>query len=1049
MQGIRYNGNKVLACLLAFCVLISFHPIAYAADTLVSAPLIVRKDSSNGMVRVYLSSLGNPGTLNITISGSYTVNGVSSQQLTNGSPVTVDFNSNTGQLTLTANGTTKSMGSTFKLRRHSLSGANGLKILQARSSGNLYPGDLTFVSVPAGSAYKLYTIAYIFIEDYLYGVLPYEMGSSAPGEALKAQAVTARTYTLRAMASAGSRLYDVVDTTSDQVYSGTPSGGSACKAAVDATRGIVSKIGGSFTATYYTASNGGQVESARNLWGSSAYDYIIVKDDPYDFSNPDSRVRTYAVSGGPVQNPVLAQLLQAKAKTVFGTSDVTVTAVRNIVPHTPKYSAPSRLYTKIDFYVDVTAGGLNKAGVLPFNIFTELETPLAMGINTSANELWTVIRTDSGFSLKARRYGHGTGLSQRGAMYMAKLGYTYAQILAFYFEGCSRVQYTLISSILSPVVDGADSIEVSATQTPAELTDVEPCTAIVSLSSGSAQTALRSTAQDNGSIITMLKQGAEVTVYTVADNWCLVKYGVLCGYLKKPYLVISGTPSGNNAAVTNLSGYGVVSGTGSLNLRRNQSMSAEVLSQIPRGAILPLISLSSDWAYTQYDRLAGYVYLNLLTQYSRYPVSVNDSSPGAMVSSAIGKAALRMTPSSTSYVISQLVNGTLVSVKYDDGSWCCVLHGGVTGYILSGDLTYTDEPVDESEDMIGAGEYAATANPASSALNLRLTASSTAEVIAEIPKGDSLIVTHNGTIWSAVRYRGVPGFVMTQYILFTPVSDVPAAYARVNTVSGSLNLRASASSTAAVLITIPQGTVIPVYEKGSQWCRAGYNGRTGYVMTNYLVFISDSTAPPTPSPTPAALPTPSPTPVITVTPTATPVDVVRTARVDTLSGSLNLREAANAYARVLTTIPQNTIIEILSKGSVWSKVKYNGYIGYSMTKFLVFTTPATAAPAPTGTPQALPVWMQEGVTAKVNTVSGSLNLRASPSSIARVIITIPKGAIVTVITVGTPWCKVTYAAYSGYVMTSFLASAEKNGVIIPYSTPLYASNPLSTVAAGN
>ena len=62
-----------------------------------------------------------------------------------------------------------------------------------------------------------------------------------------------------------------------------------CKAAVDATKGIVAKNGASFTATYYTASNGGQTESIKNAWGSSGYAYLAVKDDPYDLANPDSR----------------------------------------------------------------------------------------------------------------------------------------------------------------------------------------------------------------------------------------------------------------------------------------------------------------------------------------------------------------------------------------------------------------------------------------------------------------------------------------------------------------------------------------------------------------------------------------------------------------------------------------------------------------------------------------------------------------------------------------------------------------------------------------
>ncbi|WP_221936054.1 hypothetical protein, partial [Klebsiella pneumoniae] len=55
-------------------------------------------------------------------------------------------------------------------------------------------------------------------------------------------------------------------------------------------------------------------------------------------------------------------------------------------------------------------------------IFTELESMLGMGIQSIQNELWSVEKGDGTFVLQARRYGHGMGMSQRGAMYMAKLG---------------------------------------------------------------------------------------------------------------------------------------------------------------------------------------------------------------------------------------------------------------------------------------------------------------------------------------------------------------------------------------------------------------------------------------------------------------------------------------------------------------------------------------------------------------------------------------------------------------------------------------------------
>ena len=379
-----------LAIVLAICLLLPGGFISQAA--------LAEDTTMDGTVRVYLSSLGSPSRLDITICGSYSLDGSGATALANGSTVTVGFNSATGQLTQTQNGVTTAMGTDFRLRRHTTSAAdNGVKISQARVSGNLYPGDLQFKSVRSGGVYKLYTIAHVFIEDYLYGVLPYEMGNSSPLESLKAQCVSARTYTVRAMNASTARSYDVVDTTSDQVYNGTPSGNARCVQAVQETRGLVSMNGNAYTATYYTASNGGQIESVRNIWGSTQYDYITVKDDPYDYQNPASVVRSFQVNkSGTQSNSTLGSLLNAKAQAVFGTQSVSIESIDAITPHTPRYAAPSRLYTKLDFDVTVTANGTRSAGTLTFDIFSELETPLNMGINAASNELWTITATASG-----------------------------------------------------------------------------------------------------------------------------------------------------------------------------------------------------------------------------------------------------------------------------------------------------------------------------------------------------------------------------------------------------------------------------------------------------------------------------------------------------------------------------------------------------------------------------------------------------------------------------------------------------------------------------
>ena len=92
--------------------------------------------------------------------------------------------------------------------------ALGFGVLSFNLQSGLYPGDLT-LSVSEGAIQPILELP---LETYLEGVVPYEMSDSFPLEALKAQAVCARTYALSKMNGSGD--YDVVDNTNDQVYYG-------------------------------------------------------------------------------------------------------------------------------------------------------------------------------------------------------------------------------------------------------------------------------------------------------------------------------------------------------------------------------------------------------------------------------------------------------------------------------------------------------------------------------------------------------------------------------------------------------------------------------------------------------------------------------------------------------------------------------------------------------------------------------------------------------------------------------------------------------------
>jgi stage II sporulation protein D len=141
-----------------------------------------------------------------------------------------------------------------------------------------YRGSLVFS--PNGSG-GVQTVDYVRLDDYVRGVISWEMPSSWAPEALKVQAVAARTYAVTSNVGGGS--YDLYPDTRSQMYGGVAAETPATNAAVAATRGQVVTYHGTPVITYFSSSSGGYTESIQNVWpGSQPEPWLVGVPDPYD-----------------------------------------------------------------------------------------------------------------------------------------------------------------------------------------------------------------------------------------------------------------------------------------------------------------------------------------------------------------------------------------------------------------------------------------------------------------------------------------------------------------------------------------------------------------------------------------------------------------------------------------------------------------------------------------------------------------------------------------------------------------------------------------------
>jgi stage II sporulation protein D len=122
------------------------------------------------------------------------------------------------------------------------------------------------------------------LERYLYGVIAAEMPASWPAEALKAQAVVARSYVLRSLHP--SNPYDVFSDVRSQVYGGVLSETAATTAAVRATQARVVTAGGAIAQTFFFSTSGGRTATNEEAFGGAPLSYLRSVDDPHDDLSP-------------------------------------------------------------------------------------------------------------------------------------------------------------------------------------------------------------------------------------------------------------------------------------------------------------------------------------------------------------------------------------------------------------------------------------------------------------------------------------------------------------------------------------------------------------------------------------------------------------------------------------------------------------------------------------------------------------------------------------------------------------------------------------------
>ncbi len=519
---------------------------------------------------------------------------------------------------------------------------------------------------------------------------------------------------------------------------------------------------------------------------------------------------------------------------------------------------------------------------------------------------------------------------------------------------------------------------------------------------------LRKSASSSSASLGVYPDGTPCILLSESGDWYHVTVDGKAGYFKAKYVDKKYMTYASDLAT-------VDTGGGSVNLREGPDTGYRSLKSVKNGSIVMVLQEGEGWWKVSSNGTVGYIDNEFLQSGVKIDYAGSDDAGGEDMTeggyyarvklSGSSKLYLREGPSTSSASLGMFRGGTQVWVLERGDNWCKVRVDGETGYMATRYLQKVagSDDDDDGEDMTEGGYYAKIKLSGSSKLYLREGPSTSSASLGMFRGGTQVWVLERGDTWCKVRVDGENGYMATRYLQkVTTDDDDPADedddedmvtanyYAKVRlSGSGRLNLRAKATTESASLGMFDDGTEVYVLARGENWSKVRVDGETGYMATRYLHIITsdpgdgddddDDDLPET----------------------SLGYAVVRLSG----SSSLHLRANSSTGSKSLGTYPNGTMVEVLTRGVSWCKVRVDGETGYMSTRYLSFN-------GLVGKPTMI----------VVHPKASYVNLRSTPNmdNSDNVLVRVPHGAQVEVLVYGKGWCQIRYKSYTGYMVTSFL-----------------------------
>ena len=376
--------------------------------------------------------------------------------------------------------------------------------------------------------------------------------------------------------------------------------------------------------------------------------------------------------------------------------------------------------------------------------------------------------------------------------------------------------------------------------------------------------------------------------------------------------------------------------TSVLHVRAGSSTSHDIISRVYNGQSLNVIGEENGWFKINHNGKTGFVSGEFVSKMAQAIQCKCNRWKNKVTADVLR---VRTAPNTSSSVSGRVYEGQTLNVIGQENGWVKINHNGQVGYVsgefVSGVSSNAGSSNNNQESVKPAsGNY--TVNVSS--LRVRTGPSTSHTTVGSITKGQVVQVVGEVQDWFKINYAGQTAYVSKDYVTKGGSNDnvtqgnnqeqnnnVTVQTGGTYVVNAtSLRVRTGPATYHSVIGGVLNGTTLNVIGSENGWFKVNYQGKTGFVSSEFVKFVKGGTTTPEQPKQPEQ-----------------PSQAIGDYYIN--ASALNVRSGEGTNYRIIGALPQGQKVQVISENSGWSKINYNGQTGYIGTRFLSKTPVGGAA----------------------------------------------------------------------------------------------------------